>query len=118
MFSLNMSKPSDLVFSFASTVRTIKSHVTLKLAVGLQNILRKNPLSVVSLVSLRERGVKPACNQWRLLVVSNPGGILSMLGLKYKYKYITVVQKVLSTSTSALRPKPELSVSQCLHDTH
>ena len=53
-----------------------KEPITLKLAVGFQNILRKNPLSMVSLVSPRERGIKPACNQWRLLVVSNPGGYI------------------------------------------
>ena len=54
VFSLNVSKPSDLTFSFASTVRTIKSQFTSKLAVGFQNILRKNPLPVVSLGSPRE----------------------------------------------------------------
>ena len=52
VFSLNqVSKPSHLAFSFASTVRTTKSQFASKLAVGLQNILRKNPLPVVSLVS-------------------------------------------------------------------
>ena len=54
VFSLNVSKPADLAFSFASTVRTIKSQFALKLAVGFQNILRKNLLLVVSLVSPRE----------------------------------------------------------------
>ena len=51
VFPLNVSKPADLAFSFASTVRTIKSQFALKLAVGFQNILRKNLLPVVSLVS-------------------------------------------------------------------
>ena len=68
VFSLNVSKPSDLAFSFASTVCTVKSQFTSKLAVGFQNILRKNPLPVVSLVFPRETClviegcVKPACN--------------------------------------------------------
>ena len=81
VFSLNVSKPSDLALSFTSTVCTIKSQFASKLAVGFQNILRKNPLPVVSLVSPRgmclgiEGGTKPACNQWRLLV-SNPGGYI------------------------------------------
>ena len=84
VFFLNVSKPADLAFSFVSTVRTIKSQFASKLAVGFQNILRKNLLPVVSLVSPRETclviegGTKPACNQERLLV-SNPGGILSMI---------------------------------------
>ena len=84
VLSLNVSKPSNLAFSFASTIRTIESQFASKLAVGFQSILRKNPLPVVSLVSPRETclviegGEKPACNQWRLLV-SNPGGILSMI---------------------------------------
>ena len=77
VFSLNVSKSSNFAFS---TVRTIKSQFASKLAVGFQNILRKNPLPVVSLVSPRETcldiegGTKPACNQWRLLV-SNPWGV-------------------------------------------
>ena len=81
VFSLNVSKPSNLTFSFASTVRTIKSQFASKLAVGFQNTLRKNYLPVVSLVLPRETclviegGAKPACNQWRLLV-SNPGGYI------------------------------------------
>ena len=46
---------ADLAFSFASTVRTIKSQFVSKLAVGFQNILRKNLfMPVVSLVSPRE----------------------------------------------------------------
>ena len=74
VFSLNVSKPSDLALSFASTVRTIKSQFAMKFAFGFQNILRKNPLPVVSLDSPRETclviegGAKPASNQWRLLV--------------------------------------------------
>ena len=80
-FSLNVSKPADFAFSFISTVCTIKSQFALKLAVGFQNILKKNLLPVVSLVSPREiclvieGGAKPACNQGRLLV-SNPGGYI------------------------------------------
>ena len=81
VFSLNVSKPSDLAFSFASTIHTIKGQfaITSKLAVGF-HFLRKNPLPVVSLILPRETclviegGAKLACNQWRLLV-SNPGGI-------------------------------------------
>ena len=44
------------------------------IAVGFQNILRMNPLPVVSLVLPRETclviegGAKPACNQWRFLL--------------------------------------------------
>ena len=81
VFSLNVSKPADLAFSFVSTVRTIKSQFASKLAVGFQNILRKNLLPVVSLVSPRESclviegGAKPACNQGHLLV-SDPGGYI------------------------------------------
>ena len=50
---LNVSKTSHLVFSFASIVCTIK-RLASKLAAGFQNILKKNPLPVVSLVSPRE----------------------------------------------------------------
>ena len=77
VFSLNVSKPADLAFSFVSIVHTIKSQFASKLAVGFQNILRKNFVPVVSLVSPRETclviegGAKPACNQGCLLV-SNP----------------------------------------------
>ena len=42
------------MFSFASTIHTIKSQFASKLAVGFQNILRKNPLPVMSLGSPRE----------------------------------------------------------------
>ena len=77
----NQPKPADLAFSFASTVRTIKSQFASKLAVGFQNILRKNLLPVVSLVSPRETclviegGAKPACK----LLVSNPGGYIDLI---------------------------------------
>ena len=78
VFSLNVFKPSNLSFSFTSTIHTIKTQFASKLIVGFQNILRKNPLPLVSLVLPRvtclviEGGTKPACNQW-LLLVSNPG---------------------------------------------
>ena len=90
VFSFNVSKPSHLAFSFASTVCTIKSQFASKLAVGFHNILRKNPLPMVSPVSPREtclvieEGTKPACNQWHLLV-SNPGSYI-IYGLMLELK--------------------------------
>ena len=95
MFSLNLSKPSD-AFSFAPIVRTIKSQFASKLTVGFQNILRKNPLPVVSLGLPRETclviegGTKPACKQWRLLV-SNPGGYIIYAVIALKDKTIEVL---------------------------